>query len=483
MPLRFGLVVAFLSSIPARADDPIRSRVEAALKAWDVPGAIVVVIRGDRTLFCDGVGDRKLGKPEPVTSDTVFPLASCTKAVTATLIAKLAEEKLLSWDDPIRKHFPAFHLSDPAADAAVTLRDAMCHRSGVAGNDLLWYRAPWDLDETFRRAAKLPAAGSFRTAYHYSSILPAAAGRAAAMRAGKTWDELVREKITGPLGMKGVVFTTKAIPATAARAGGHTTGQGGRVEPCEWYETVEANPAGSICLTAKDLEKWLLFQLAGGKPLLSTAALDETHTPHTVIPFTGAVTKLNPDTNLMTYALGWVVFDYRGRLAVGHGGQIDGFKSLVTLFPKGGLAVAVLSNRFETRMNQALTNGIVDSLLGFPAKDWDAILGKVVRDEEAERAAARAVAAKARRGDVRPTFPIDRYVGTYHNAAYGSGTVRLQDGRLAWEWSSFRCPVEHWQAEQFRITTGRFADQVVEFRTALQGPVAVRFEGVVFDRQ
>ena len=480
----FAVVVIGLTAPPvARADGSIRTRIETALKAWDVPGAAVVVVKADQTLFVDGVGVRTLGKPDPVTADTVFPLASCTKAVTATLIAKLADEQLLSWDDPVRKHLPTFHLSDPAADAAVTLRDMMCHRTGVAGNDLLWYRAAWNLDETFRRVAKLPPAGPFRASYQYSSIMVAAAGAAAANRAGKPWDRLVREQITGPLGMGGVSFTTKAIPATAVRAGGHTTGKGGKVEPCEWYETTEPNPAGSVYLTAKDLEKWLKFQLGDGKPLLSSAALAETHTPHTVVPLTGSAAKMNPDTNLMSYALGWVVFDYRGHLAVGHGGHIDGFKALVTLFPKDGLAVGVLANRYETRMNQALTNAIADSLLGLPAKDWDAILGKVVREEEAEKRKAKEERARSRKADVKPAFPLDRYAGRYEHPAYGTGTVRAAEKGLIWEWSTFRCPLEHWGEEQFRITAGPFEDQLVEFRTALIGPVAVRFEGVVFERK
>lgn len=474
---RLALLASLL--LPAtvgRADDAVRTKAEAALKAWAVPGAAVVVVHGDRTLFAGGVGVRVLGKPDPVTADTVFPLASCTKAVTATLIAKLADDRVLSWDAPVRRYLPAFHLSDPAADAAATLRDLLCHRSGVAGNDLLWYRAPWDLDETIRRAGKLPPAGPFRGSYQYSSIMIAAAGRAAAARAGKPWDQLVRENLTGPLGMTGVRFTTTDVPA-AVRAGGHTTGKGGKPEPCDWYETREPNPAGSVCLTAKDLEQWLKFQLAGG-PIVAP-----THAPHTVVPFAGNVARMNPDTNLMTYALGWVVFDYRGHLVVGHGGHIDGFKSLVTLFPKDGLAIGVLSNRFETRMNQALTNSIADSLLGLPAKDWDAVLGKVVEDEAAEAAAAMAERNKARRADVKPAFPLDRYAGAYAHDAYGEGKVVVEKGGLVWEWSSFRCPMEPWQGEQFRITTGVFADRVVEFRTAVSGPQAIRFEGVVFDRK
>src|SRR5262245_43495267 len=128
---RLALIAWLLSASIGRADDPTRARAEPALQASEVPGVVVVVVNGERSVFVGGVGVRVLGKPDQVTDDTVFPFASCTKAMTATLIANLADEQVLSWDDPVRKHLPNFHLSDPTADAAVTLRDLMCHRTGV----------------------------------------------------------------------------------------------------------------------------------------------------------------------------------------------------------------------------------------------------------------------------------------------------------------------------------------------------------------
>src|SRR5262245_51014113 len=119
------LLCLFAAEPEPRAVDGL---VGAALDAWDVPGAAVVVVRGEDTLILKGYGRRALGKPEPVTPDTVFPLASCSKAFTTTLLAMLADEGHLSWDDPVRKHLPGFKLSDPNADALLTVRDLLCHR-------------------------------------------------------------------------------------------------------------------------------------------------------------------------------------------------------------------------------------------------------------------------------------------------------------------------------------------------------------------
>src|SRR5215213_309027 len=182
------LTAALLTAVsPASAADPVAvgpaaidKLVRESLDRWGVPGVAVVVVRGGEVAHLKGYGTKRAGAAEPVTPDTVFPLASCTKAFTTTLMAVLADDGKLGWDDPVRKHLPTFHLSDPHADALLTLRDLVTHRTGIAGHDLLWYRAPWGLDEVLTRAGKLPLEGQFRGSYHYSSIPVMAAGRAAA---------------------------------------------------------------------------------------------------------------------------------------------------------------------------------------------------------------------------------------------------------------------------------------------------------------
>src|SRR5579883_875670 len=216
-PARFVLVVALslalegrtgASDPPGSADPAVDAIVRETMRAWGVPGVAVVVVRGQQVLVLAGYGVKTAGKSDPVTPDTVFPLASCSKAFTTSLMAMMVDDGRVGWDDPVRKHLPGFRLSDPAADALVTMRDLVSHRTGLAGHDLLWYHAPWDLNEVIRRASRLTLEKPFRGAFQYSSIMVAAAGRALATRADRPWEELVRDRITGPLGMRGVTFTT-----------------------------------------------------------------------------------------------------------------------------------------------------------------------------------------------------------------------------------------------------------------------------------
>ncbi|HEY2909483.1 MAG TPA: serine hydrolase domain-containing protein, partial [Gemmataceae bacterium] len=133
-----------------------------ALKSWNVPGAALVIVKDDKIVLLQGYGQKAIDKPEPVTPDTLFPLASCTKAFTSTLLAMLADEGKLRWDDRVRDHLPGFKLSDPNADALVSIRDLLSHRTGVPGNDLLWYHAPWNIDAVLAKVDHLPLTYPFR---------------------------------------------------------------------------------------------------------------------------------------------------------------------------------------------------------------------------------------------------------------------------------------------------------------------------------
>src|SRR5262249_55140646 len=112
---------ATLGKEPTTAD--IDRAAREALRAWEVPGAAVVIIRGDKLIHLNGYGHRELGRDAPVTGNTIFPLASCTKAFTALGLAVAVDDGKIAWNDPVRKHLTEFHLFDPNANELVTIRD------------------------------------------------------------------------------------------------------------------------------------------------------------------------------------------------------------------------------------------------------------------------------------------------------------------------------------------------------------------------
>jgi len=472
-------------------DDPTLEAVDAlaadALKAFRVPGAAVVVVRGDKTLVLKGYGTRAAGAKPPVTADTVFPLASCTKQFTTALLAMLVDDGALAWDDRAKKHVPVFKLSDPNADALLTVRDLVSHRTGLGGHDLLWYHAPWDIDETIKRAAALPLEYPFRGGYRYSSIPFMAAGRAAEKAGKDSWEKLLRARLLEPLEMKGVAFTTAEATKSTDRARGHRLGKTGAPEPMPLYELKEPNPSGSLHATARDLAAWLQFHVSdgvapSGKRLVSVKALLETRTGQNLMRLDDASKRLFPDTVQMSYAMGWVVSDYRGLKVVGHGGLYDGFRVQITLVPDRDLGFAVLTNLHDTRAPMALTNELIDRYCGLKSKEWIAYYRKIVDEDAEAKKIALAARDKARDPNAKPAVPLADLVGVYTHPAYGRATVALAGGALTARFGGFVCPLEHFERDQFRITDGFFADELATFVVKGGKPAALTLAGIEFTR-
>jgi CubicO group peptidase (beta-lactamase class C family) len=489
-------VIAMLGAgAPARADEPAEPKTEtvdalaaAALKAFRVPGAAVVVVRADRTLVLKGYGRRSITTDDPVTPDTVFPLASCTKQFTTALLAMLVDDGALDWDDPVKKLFPAFKLSDPSASALLTLRDLVSHRTGLGGNDLLWYHAPWGIDHTLEQVPLLSLEYPFRGGYRYSSIPFMAAGRIAEKAGKEKWEKLIRTRLCEPLEMNGVTFTTTEIPGGAERALGHRFNKAGKLERMATYEMKEPNPSGSMNATARDLAAWLHFHVSdgvapSGKRLVSSGPLLETRTGQTLMRMGAESQALFPETVQMSYAMGWVVNDYRGLKVVGHGGLIDGFRIQLTLVPDKDLGFAVLTNLHDTRMPMALTNALVDLYCNLKPKDWTAHYVKVEADAAAARTAALAARDRAREPNTRSTLVLADYAGKYTHPAYGTATVTCANGKLTARYSTFTYPLEHFERDTFRIAEGFFEDELAVF-TAKEGKaVGLKLSGIEFERK
>lgn len=472
-------------ALRAPATDAI---VASARKAFRVPGAAVVVVRGDKTLVLKGYGQRSIDGQQPVTADSIFPLASCTKQFTTTLLALFVHEKKLEWDTPVKKLYPVFQLSDPHANELLTLRDLVAHRTGLGSHDLLWYHAPSRLNDILPKVRHLPLDYPFRSGYRYSSVPFIAAGRIAEKIGQDRWEKLIQNRLCEPLEMKNVYFTTTAIPEDADRAWGHRLNKHGDVERMATYEMAEPNPAGSLHTTARDLVPWLQFHLANGiapngERLIAAKVLLETRSPQTIISLDDTSHALFPETLFMNYAMGWVVNDYRGLKIVAHGGLIDGFRVQLTLVPEKNLGFAVLTNLHDNRMPIATTNALIDLYAGLPSRDWIRYYRELVDAEAEAKRQARAARDQARDPAAPPSVALRDFAGEYQHPAYGVATVQFLNNQLTLRFSGFNCSLEHYERDSFRITQGFFEDELTRFTVRDQKPVAVKFMDIEFQRK
>ncbi len=446
------------------------------MRAWQVPGAAIVIVKDDEVIYLQGHGLREIDKGDRVTPGTLFPLASCTKGFTTAALAMLVDEGKLGWDDPVRKHLPWFHLSDPLADRDVMIRDLATHRTGLAGHPYLWYRAPWSPKEAVEKAGLLPLDKPFRSAFQYQSTMFTAAGLAIESASGMPWEQFIKKRIFDPLGMSSAVCSGTEAKASPNRATGYRLDAKGVLAPVPFYIHNAPDAAGTIHASARDLSNWLRFQLnegvLGDKRRVSAKQLCETHTPQIPIRLQGAEAEIHCFTNLISYGLAWVIQDYRGVKLVSHGGVIVGYRVHLTLVPEKKIGIAILNNRDGTQMNLALSNTLLDRLLGLPPKNWHThIRAALEREEEQAEQAERKRRAKLPR-DTKSSLELAAYSGTYEHPAYGKAIVRLDSGRLIWEWANFSGPLIHSHLDVFTLEDEEMNNPRVAFEIGADAKVA-----------
>ncbi len=427
---------------------PIDAAVRDAMRQWGVPGTAVVIVQGNRVEYLAGHG-------EGIDPDTIFPLASCSKAFTVEAVAQLVEKGRMTWDDPIRRHLDWFHLGDPDADGKVTLRDLLSHRTGVASHDLLWYHAPWPPKDAVRRLAFLPLSKPFRSTMQYQSTMYTAAGLAVASAERKPWSEVIRDRFLVPLRMTrtSTVAPDKAEPN---RARPYRLSPRG-VEPMAFYPLDDPNAAGSIHSTARDLGIWLRW-------LLSRQPPREMWRRQIAIVPSESQKKLFPYTRHHDYGLGWVLQDYHGLDLVSHGGAIDGFRIHITLVPSRNLGIAILTNLDQTPMTLPLASTLLDHILSLPPTDWHAL-----HREHQQRLAYEAGEARDRRfedrpPDARPPRPLSAYAGIYTHPAYEYLKLFVRADQLVCRWRGEDAEVIHVRDDSFLIVSGLLGTADVVFR-------------------
>ena len=324
---RWLLPIALLMFIPlvGRGQAPDEKKLDAivadALKAFDAPGAAIVVVKDDKVIYLKGAGVRELGKTEPITEDTVFQIASCTKAFLAMLIAMLCGDGTMDWDDPVHKHVPYFRLSDPLADKNVTIRDLVSHRTGLSRHDLLWYKSPLEPEEVIRRIGHVKLTTSFRSNWEYANIPFLTAGTAVSLREKRSLAECFKTRIFEPLGMKTTSATAADFLKATNRAVGYKRDDNDklhRIDPLIY----DSRGAGDISASVRDLAQWLRFQLGDGKfdgkRLVPAKHFHETHAAQMVVKMTEIQKASYPDVHQLSYGLGWFVYDYQGHETLSH---------------------------------------------------------------------------------------------------------------------------------------------------------------------
>ena len=448
-------VFVFAQTLDERLKE-IDAYAEKTRLEWNVPGIAVAIVKDDKVVFAKGYGVREMGKTEKVDENTLFAIASNSKAFTTASLAILVDEKKLNWDDKVMNYLPEFQLYNPYVTSELTIRDLVSHRSGLDtfSGDLLWYETNYNSDEILRRVRFLKPKSSFRSQFGYQNLMFIAAGRIVEKVSGKTWSQFVTERILTPLGMSRTTTSVKNLKDNFSMPHNES---GGALRVLHSGNVGGASAAAGLNSSAADVAKWLRLQLGRGKfegkQIFSEQQSGVMWSAHTVLGMNPFPAKDAPTRLFSAVGLGWFLNDYRGRKVVSHGGGLDGMISQTAMMPEENLGLVVLTNS-ETGVNTILQNKIFDVFLDAPKRDWSAERLERAKQNKAKAEEEDTKLVASRTADTIPSLLIKNYAGNYTDQLYGDATIAVENGKLVLRFiqsPNFVADLEHWHYDTFQI--------------------------------
>ena len=433
-----------LSSL-AVASKPISSKeidalVERSLKTFEVPGMAVAVIKDGKVIHQKGYGVRSLNTMEAVDEDTLFSIASLTKAFTTTAIAQLVDQGKIHWDDKVIKYIPEFRLYNDYVTKDFMIRDLLVHRSGMGlgAGDLMFFPDgnSFTIDDIIGNLRYLKQTSPFRSKYDYDNLLYMVAGEVVRRVSGMSWEDYVESKIMKPLGMTASVSTYERLHGPQNIIDAHAP-INGQVQVIPRFQSPYGkNSSGGIHASINDMSKWALVHLNQGrygKDLEQRLFSEVSHREMWRAQTNRDVQPSKYHTHFNAYGLGWNLSDACGNLKVDHTGWRPGMVTQITLIPDINLGILVLTNQQQTEAYRAVTNTILDSYLDVEQEDWVAKCKEQLdRDRENAQRITDEVWQKVNSTLSQNATKIDLapFVGTYQDRWFGTVILFMKDGRL-----------------------------------------------------
>jgi CubicO group peptidase (beta-lactamase class C family) len=453
----FAITAIFIStcSIAQPQAAKIEAYIEKARSDWGVPGMAVAIVHEGKIISSRGYGVKEQGKASKVDEQTLFAIASNTKAFVASALGVLHQQGHLSLDDKVHRYIPEFQLYDSYASEEATIRDLLCHRVGLGtySGDVIWYKSDFSPVEVIEKIRFVPKKYSFRAGYGYSNLMFISAGDVILRASGQSWDDFIRQQFFKPLDMSRTITSIRELGQVGNYAIPHKP-IGDENIPIEWVNWDNMGAAGGIISSADDMAKWLMMQLDGGiwrgDTLLDPAVQNILWTPHN--NYTIGVEARNSGTNFAGYGLGWGVRDYFGYRLITHGGGYDGMYSQVAMLPELDLGIVILTNTMKG-IATPLRLYIINQFIKKDMKDWS----KVVLDKQpASSSMERQIEAQkaARIANTKPSFELNQYAGTYLTDMHGPIHIVFDGRRLNLNFEKapdLTASLEHWHYNTWKI--------------------------------
>lgn len=449
----YVLVMSGSALVAAEPFEELDDYVTSAMTEWRVPGVAIAVVKDGEVVLARGYGVKRIGGTEPVDAETLFPLASITKNFTATAIALLAEDGKLDWDDPVTKHLPNVQFSDAYRTEHVTIRDLLCHRTGLERGDLLPRRGDVSRSEVIHRIRYLQPASGFRSKFGYNNLMYILAGEVVGSVSGQPWEDFVTEELFERLDMNSTAPLRDRI-RSENRATSHGLVDGKVVAVESEDDDHVVAPAGSIQSNATDLAKWLQASLADDDTtFLNLNTRREMQSLQMSIPVMWDRGDNNYAARFYGAGLGWTILDYRGRKICDHAGSAG---TMIAIMPEERIGVAVLTNQGWSNLAGMLMYDAFDAYLRGPNRAWDRSKWEFWKKADPHQDVGRLrdlkKAESNRKKDAKPTLPLTNFAGRYECDLYGDLVVGHEDGKLLVTFGANKPAAStHWEHDSFYV--------------------------------
>jgi CubicO group peptidase (beta-lactamase class C family) len=449
-----------VAAAPQPADaafEALAALVTQKMQEHGIPGVAFGVVKDGR-MTLRGFGTTNADNPQPLTPETVFPIASISKTVTTTAIMRLVEQGKLDLEAPVQLYLPEFAVQDPALSREVALWHLLTHTPGWEGQITPQDRGIVSLEyfaeTTMRDSPRVAPAGRV---WAYNNAGFTVAGRVIEVASGQRIHEALRELVFEPIGLTRA-FSRIEEAVTHRFAAAHRTQNDALVvvRPVSRSSTVTA---GGVWMSVEDILKYAQFHLgdgrgADGKPVLSRASLERMRTAR--------VPKVGTDDEM---GLGWHLRRVGGVLTASHGGTL-GHISLLTVVPERNLAYAILTNHSNGwRLIQDVDRAVLSQLEGLTLDPAHAIGHRGVNETMPD-------------APILATQPDPAaYPGTYRRPPLNAtNTIAVKDGQLMLDSN----PIAFYGADRAVVTSGNSRGNPIEFVRDESGEVAwVRYVGRV----
>lgn len=409
----------------------LRDRWTSVHDEFCVPGMAIVVVKDDKVIYLDTFGYRDREKKLPVTPDTQFYIASCTKPFTAAGIMKLVEQGKVGLDDPVKKYLPRFELPDAELTKKVTIRDLLSHAYGINCGPIVFLDAYTGEITEDRYYQLLKEHGEVKGSTQYTNIHFTLLGRVIESVTGKSWRDYLAKVIFKPSGMTRTTGYASQMYTGTNFAVPYAMGADG-LEPAPHFKNDETmHAAGGLGTTINDLASWLRMWMNNGE-------LDGRQ----IIQSTSAAEMLrlqseSPEGRIRVrkgFGLAWFVgtFQPDGPAYISHGGGYMGAGAHVSFLPERKIGVAILTNSSAPAAifaDNIMSIDVYNKLLDAKVPDLlPGLQNELVKRLPGLRALAAKLTAEENSVDAAQLdHPADAYFGTYINRLFG--TLKVSKGK------------------------------------------------------